>query len=110
MTVNDLLESLNTAALVVGYLVLIMFVTAFLWMLCMISENRRHNLRRRRRREQAVDNARSRWLDTYIPIERQNTVEHPIVNMCQGDTDVFPEITPEAIINYQTKEQYRDGS
>lgn len=102
---NEILADLNTAAMVLGYIFLVLILAAILYFASFFLANWKYKMNRKRRQDKEWDNIRSKWL-LEGPIEPRRKVDHEPYNRI--DTDVL-DVTVDQIYDYQ-KEQYRDAS
>lgn len=119
MSIVELLSYLNTTAMVLGYILLVLFLAAVCWMAGNWIENVHYRRQRRRRHDREWDEIRAVWLDEmyeahqaelYDLADRIETRPQAIVDSVERfDTDVM-EQTFEQIVNYQKEHNPHDAS
>lgn len=125
MSVDELLDDISTAATVIGFIVLAMFLATFICMAGVWYDNWSYKRARQRKHDVEWDNVRSKWLDEHITVERKShrtdTLEHPVTRQDQIDTDEIPsnpqrsttdimDIEFDQLVDTYQKEHYRDAS
>lgn len=116
MSVRELLSYLNITAMVLGYILLVLFVSAAVWMGRNWADNWRYKRRRKRMHDIQWDNVRSAWLldmhtrpaDVHDITDRIDTLEHPqtiVGSIDRINTDVM-DYTINQIVDYQ-KEHHK---
>lgn len=122
MSVHELLSYLNITAMVLGYILLMMFLAGAFWMAGNWAEGWRYKRARKRRHDHEWDEVRSVWLDemqyephhaeVYDMSDRIETLEHPKIivdSVDRIDTDVM-DYTINQIVNYQKEHNPHDAS
>ncbi len=100
MSIDELLAALNTAAMVLGYIVLTLLLAGFFWLVSVKHEAWRYKRYRQRKHDLEWDELRAMWRHNVNYGVRTDTVEQPLANPDRVNTDVL-DFTPEDIINYQ---------
>lgn len=103
--IGSVLDKVNTAALVLGYLVIFLLLAGVAWFLAVRHDAWRYARRRKRQHDIEWDNLRSAWI---FDMHRTDTIEAPAVKPDRITTDVL-EFTVDQIYDYQ-KEYRSDAS
>lgn len=104
MTAEEFMVALNTAAMVLGYLVLIFLVSGTIWIIGVWHDSWAYKRRRKRRHDMEWDLIRSKWLEDPVRTPRTDTLIQPLYST-QKQTDIL-----DAPVEFHYEEQYRDAS